>query len=919
MKKVITSEVVVAYSQCPLKAFHLLFEKKMKTSHEYVQIIEQRRRAAERECIKALKEKSSDVQLYSTDNLKKKRDFLINATLKAETLEASCAALTKVEGSSSLGRYSYEPTITVGTYNVTEEQKIEIGYVGQVLGLIQGKFPEVGRIVTFDQKSHKVKLDRLNGKFRPVMKRLKEWILTSSSEIPPLILNKHCPQCQFQSECREQAEKEDNLSLLGRMTPKLIQRYHKKGIFTVNQLSYIFKPRRKRKRKKSQLNFKPEIQALAIRAGKIYIQELPQLERHPVELFLDIEGIPDQNLDYLIGLLVREQETSIYYSFWADTILDEEKIWRGFLEKVNNFPEAPIYHYGSYERKVLDRVSKKYQIDSERLKAHLVNINSYIYSKIYFPVHSNNLKDIGNFFGANWTSPDASGLQSLVWRYHWEETSKTEYKQRLITYNEDDCQALHVLADQLSKIGKNADSQDNVDFVNRPKQRSTDRGSDIHGEFEHILRSAHYDYNRKRISIRAESNKKEVRKKRGAPKGHQAYQRIFPQKARTVIEVEPRKECPKDKNHPLRESRAVSEKIIIDLHFSQNGCRKRVLKYVGKKMYCKKCDQYYLPLEIKELKGKAFGQNFQAWIVYQRIALRLPYQAIIQVAEDLFNEGMSSGIIIASIRRLGKYYLSAEQASIQRILENPFIHADETKINIQGTEQFVWVFTDGKHIVFKKTETREATIVHEFLSGYTGVLISDFYPGYDSVSCRQQKCWSHLIGDINEDLWKEPYNKEFELFVLEVRNLIVPIIQAVEKFGLKKRNLNKFKKSVDRFYKKNIDRRDYKFEVTIKYQKRFQRYRESLFTFLEEDGIPWNNNMAERALRHLAVQRKISGTFFDSLVSEYLLLLGVAQTCRFQNKPFLKFLLSQKKDVDQFRAPKPRKYSKSVGSSKSKE
>ena len=77
--------------------------------------------------------------------------------------------------------------------------------------------------------------------------------------------------------------------------------------------------------------------------------------------------------------------------------------------------------------------------------------------------------------------------------------------------------------------------------------------------------------------------------------------------------------------------------------------------------------------------------------------------------------------------------------------------------------------------------------------------------------------------------------------------------------------------------------------------------------------------MAERALRHLAVQRKISGTFFDSLVSEYLLLLGVAQTCRFQNKPFLKFLLSQKKDVDQFRAPKPRKYSKSVGSSKSKE
>src|SRR5439155_26760291 len=51
----------------------------------------------------------------------------------------------------------------------------------------------------------------------------------------------------------------------------------------------------------------------------------------------------------------------------------------------------------------------------------------------------------------------------------------------------------------------------------------------------------------------------------------------------------------------------------------------------------------------------------------------------------------------------------------------------------------------------------------------------------------------------------------------------------------------------------------YQGEVTQKYQKRFLRYRDSLFRFLEEDGIPWNNNMAERAIRHLAVQRKISG------------------------------------------------------------
>jgi hypothetical protein len=54
--------------------------------------------------------------------------------------------------------------------------------------------------------------------------------------------------------------------------------------------------------------------------------------------------------------------------------------------------------------------------------------------------------------------------------------------------------------------------------------------------------------------------------------------------------------------------------------------------------------------------------------------------------------------------------------------------------------------------------------------------------------------------------------------------------------------------------------------------------------------------MAERGIRHLAVQRKIS-TFFDKGISYYLLLLGIMQTCKFQNKSFLKFMLSGKKNM----------------------
>jgi len=77
--------------------------------------------------------------------------------------------------------------------------------------------------------------------------------------------------------------------------------------------------------------------------------------------------------------------------------------------------------------------------------------------------------------------------------------------------------------------------------------------------------------------------------------------------------------------------------------------------------------------------------------------------------------------------------------------------------------------------------------------------------------------------------------------------------------------------------------------------------------------------MAERAIRHLAVQRKISGSFFDSLISQYLLLLGIAQSCRFQDKSFLKFLLSQEKDVDLFKASKAKKNTRPVKAKKTEE
>ena len=229
------------------------------------------------------------------------------------------------------------------------------------------------------------------------------------------------------------------------------------------------------------------------------------------------------------------------------------------------------------------------------------------------------------------------------------------------------------------------------------------------------------------------------------------------------------------------------------------------------------------------------------------------------------------------------------------------MHLDETKINILGADQYVWVLTDNARVIFRLRPNRETDFLKPLFSTFKGTVVTDFYGGYDALPCRQQKCLVHLIRDLNDDLWKNPFDEEFEGFVVAFRDLLVPILEDVQRFGLKSSHLGKHRRRIDRYYREMITTQASVHDTIARYRKRFERYKESLFAFIENDGVPWHNNAAERALRHLAVQRKISGAFSEQGASDYLRLLAIAQTCRFQRKSFLGFLLSKSTNVDEYR------------------
>jgi Transposase IS66 family len=53
---------------------------------------------------------------------------------------------------------------------------------------------------------------------------------------------------------------------------------------------------------------------------------------------------------------------------------------------------------------------------------------------------------------------------------------------------------------------------------------------------------------------------------------------------------------------------------------------------------------------------------------------------------------------------------------------------------------------------FEYRDSRKAQFLGPLLEEFKGVLISDFFTGYDSLNCLQQKCLIDLIRDMNEEL-----------------------------------------------------------------------------------------------------------------------------------------------------------------------
>src|SRR5437016_10155406 len=102
------------------------------------------------------------------------------------------------------------------------------------------------------------------------------------------------------------------------------------------------------------------LKALAIRENKIHIVGNPELKIEGTPVYLDVEGLPDRDFYYLIGVRIGNGETAIQHSLWADTVEDEGKIWRECLAILEGVGNPVLIHYGRYETTFLKAMAERF-------------------------------------------------------------------------------------------------------------------------------------------------------------------------------------------------------------------------------------------------------------------------------------------------------------------------------------------------------------------------------------------------------------------------------------------------------------------------------------------------------------------------------------------------------------------------------
>jgi predicted RecB family nuclease len=251
----ITKEALSEYPNCDHKA-HLLLRGIVGDSTAYEHWLHEQDLQYIAAATRALlnREKSCVLAANSLDtgeHMRQGVEIIVGAQAESELFSYSFHALQRIHGPSALGPFHYVPVVFSGAFTSSAEaQKLVLSCESYILEALQQLRPSNGILVSGESYSFReVDLEKQRPKANRMLEDFTKYF--HGTQTPRLRLKDHCHICRYRQQCKVEAQQVDDLSLLNKMSEREIQLYQRKGIFTVNQLSYTFRFRKRGSRVKA--------------------------------------------------------------------------------------------------------------------------------------------------------------------------------------------------------------------------------------------------------------------------------------------------------------------------------------------------------------------------------------------------------------------------------------------------------------------------------------------------------------------------------------------------------------------------------------------------------------------------------------------------------------------------------------------
>lgn len=276
----------------------------------------------------------------------------------------------------------------------------------------------------------------------------------------------------------------------------------------------------------------------------------------------------------------------------------------------------------------------------------------------------------------------------------------------------------------------------------------------------------------------------------------------------------------------------------------------------------------------------SYGCAIEASIAYMHTRQYIPFERMSEYFRDVCNLPISQGAIYDILNRFANKAVPAYQLIAKEVESSRVVGSDETGAKVNGKNGWFWTWQTklATFIAFSRNRGT-ATINENFVNGFeNAVLVHDCWKShFDTKAQSHQLCIAHLLRELN--FFKERYLikwatlfKELLLDALELKKQLAhedyyyPINQRTE---LLQRLWVLLQIPVDE-----------KMKEVFAFQKRMNKYKDYIFTFLYYPDVPPDNNGSERAIRNVKVKQKVSGQFKTQRGAEiYAIIRSVTDTC----------------------------------------